>query len=212
MSNINNLPTTAAFNAKVNEIKNKIPNTTSLSTTTALNTADNKIPGHSKYITTSEFNRLKVKKLSARLAQANLASQNGIANFVKKTDFDDKLKSLNKKNYFKQSKTCTFWKWIKKITDILRKPFYRSRFNKDDETQLYLILQPLYYTLKGIGDTSKVASWKSKALSAEKRTTPTTTTNSFSPSVKWYNISNFCLIFKGICSKQKTQLLLLKIQ
>ena len=212
MSNINNLPTTAAFNAKVNEIKNKIPNTTNLSTTTALNTADNKIPRHSKYITTSEFNRLKVKKLSARLAQANLASQNGIANFVKKTDFDDKLKSLNKKNYFKQSKTCTFWKWIKKITDILRKPFYRSRFNKDDETQLYLILQPLYYTLKGIGDTSKVASWKSKGLSAEKRTTPTTTTNSFSPSVKWYNISNFCLIFKGICSKQKTQLLLLKIQ
>ena len=96
MSNINNLPTTAAFNAKVNEIKNKIPNTTSLSTSTALNTADNKIPGHSKYITTSEFNRLKVKKLSARLAQANLASQNGIANFVKKKDFDDKLKSLNK--------------------------------------------------------------------------------------------------------------------
>ena len=96
MSNINNLPTTAAFNAKVNEIKNKIPNTTNLSTTTALNTADNKIPGHSKYITTSEFNRLKVKKLSARLAQANLASQNGIANFVKKKDFDDKLKSLNK--------------------------------------------------------------------------------------------------------------------
>ena len=96
MSNINNLPTTAAFNAKVNEIKNKIPNTTNLSTTTALNTADNKIPGHSKYITTSEFNRLKVKKLSARLAQANLASQNGIANFVKKKDFGDKLKSLNK--------------------------------------------------------------------------------------------------------------------
>ena len=30
------------------------------------------------------------------LAQANLASKNDAANFVKKTDFDDKLKSLNK--------------------------------------------------------------------------------------------------------------------
>ena len=33
----------------------------------------------------------------ARLAQANLARKSGIADFVKKTDFDDKLKKLNKK-------------------------------------------------------------------------------------------------------------------
>ena len=32
----------------------------------------------------------------ARLAQENLASKSGIANLVKKTDFDDKLKNLNK--------------------------------------------------------------------------------------------------------------------
>ena len=48
---------------------------------------------------------LKTKKLSenfaARLAQANLASKNDIADFVKKIDFDDKLKNLNKKNPFK---------------------------------------------------------------------------------------------------------------
>ena len=31
------------------------------------------------------------------LAQANLPSKRDIANFVKKTDFDDKLKTLNKK-------------------------------------------------------------------------------------------------------------------
>ena len=33
----------------------------------------------------------------ARMAQANLASKNDIANFVKKTYFDDKLNNLNKK-------------------------------------------------------------------------------------------------------------------
>ena len=33
---------------------------------------------------------------AARLAPANLASKNDIANFIKKTDFDDKLKHLNK--------------------------------------------------------------------------------------------------------------------
>ena len=127
MSNINNLPTTAAFNAKVNEIKNKIPNTTNLSTTTALNTADNKIPGHSKYITTSEFNRLKVKKLSARLAQANLASQNGIVNFVKRTDFDDKLKSLNKKITSNKVKHALFENELKRLLT-----FYASLFIGQD--------------------------------------------------------------------------------
>ena len=38
---------------------------------------------------------------ATRLGQANLASKKDIANFIKKTDFDDKLKNLNKKSFFK---------------------------------------------------------------------------------------------------------------
>ena len=34
--------------------------------------------------------------MTARWAQANLASKSDIANFVKKIDFDDKQKNLNK--------------------------------------------------------------------------------------------------------------------
>ena len=87
-------------------------------------------------------------------------------------------------------------------------------FNNDG-AQLYLILQPFCYTLKRLGDTEKVISWKSKALSAKKLITSTTTDNSLSPSVKWYKNSNFCLIFKGSYLKQKkqkkTQLLPLQI-
>ena len=49
---------------------------------------------HDKYITTQEFNKLKSENFTARLAQVNLASKGGIGNFVKKTDFDDKLKML----------------------------------------------------------------------------------------------------------------------
>ena len=37
------------------------------------------------------------ENFAARLAQTNLASNNDIAYFVKKSDFDDKLKNLNKK-------------------------------------------------------------------------------------------------------------------
>lgn len=49
-----------------------------------------------RYITTQEF-KLTSENTAARLAKANLASKNGIADFIKRTDFGDKLKNLNKK-------------------------------------------------------------------------------------------------------------------
>ena len=39
---------------------------------------------HDKYITTQEFNKLKSEDISVRLSQANLATKNDIAHFVKK--------------------------------------------------------------------------------------------------------------------------------
>ena len=47
-----------------------------------------------------------VENFPARLAQANLASQNDVVNFAKKTDFDDKLKKLNKQ-VTSNKKRCT---------------------------------------------------------------------------------------------------------
>ena len=47
-------------------------------------------------ITTTEFNKLTAESFAARLARTDLASKSDIANFVKKTDFDDKLTNLNK--------------------------------------------------------------------------------------------------------------------
>ena len=44
---------------------------------------------------------------------------------------------------------------------------------------------------------------KSKDLSAEKLTTPTTTDNILSSSIKQYGNSNLCLRLKGRCLKQK---------
>ena len=42
--------------------------------------------------------------MASRLAQANVANKNYIASLVKKTDFDDKLKKLNKKVTLKKTK------------------------------------------------------------------------------------------------------------
>ena len=61
-----------------------------------------------KYITTPEFNKLTAEHFAARLAQSNLASNNDIANFVKKTDFDDKPKKILKKLLqIKQNMPCS---------------------------------------------------------------------------------------------------------
>ena len=98
MPKTTNLATSTALNDKINEVENKIPNITNLATTTTAVTAvENKISDRSKYVTTPEFNKITAEHFTARLAQANLAIKNDIANFLKKTDFDDKPKNLNKK-------------------------------------------------------------------------------------------------------------------
>ena len=43
---------------------------------------------HDKHSTTQEFNQLTSENVSARLKQADLASQNAITDYVKKIDFE----------------------------------------------------------------------------------------------------------------------------
>ena len=49
---------------------------------------------HDKYITTLEFNKLTSRNFTARLKQENLTIKNDVASFVKKTNFDNKLKNV----------------------------------------------------------------------------------------------------------------------
>ena len=61
---------------------------------------------HDKYITTEEFSKLTSDTFTARLAQANLASKYDSVDFIKKkTDFEDKPKNLNKKEWH-EKQTC----------------------------------------------------------------------------------------------------------
>ena len=85
--------TTLNGNAKINEVKNEIPSITNLATTTAFTGIENKKLDHSKSIITSKFT---AETVAARLAEAKLASKKDIPNFIKKTDFDDEMKNLNK--------------------------------------------------------------------------------------------------------------------
>ena len=89
------------------------------------------------------------------------------------TDFE--LKNLNKKLLQIKQNMC-----LLKMTLV----FLSVSYFNNDGAQHYLILPPLYYTLNRLGDTEKTVSWRSKGLSAEKLTTPTTTSNSLSQSIK----------------------------
>ena len=103
IASITNLATAVAINTSINEVNGKIPSITNLGAITALTAVQNKVPNVSnlvkktdcnKYITTQKFNKLTLQNFAARLAQANSANNSDIANFVKKTNFDDKLKNL----------------------------------------------------------------------------------------------------------------------
>ena len=58
---------------------------------TKIDKIEKKIPEREKYILTQELSKLVEKKFAERSKQANLASKNYIADFAKKTDFDEKL-------------------------------------------------------------------------------------------------------------------------
>ena len=74
-------------------MKIEIPSITTLATTTAL-TSVKKIHAHNKYINSPEFNKLTAKYFAARLSKTKLASKNDITDFIKETNFDDKLKNI----------------------------------------------------------------------------------------------------------------------
>ena len=60
-----------------------------------------------KYITTQEFNKLTSEYFASRFAQTNLASKNDFVNFVRKREFGNKLKKLNKTKHVEVEKKIT---------------------------------------------------------------------------------------------------------
>ena len=207
---ITNLATTAALNAKINEVKGKIPNITNLATTTALTAVENKIPNvsnlvkktdynrkiceienkitdhdHDKYITTQEFNKLTSENFTASLKQANLASKNDTVNFVKKKDFDNKIKDVtsSKNDLNKQSKnvkaisTKGFTKHLITEFSILNgaKYFYSETF------QNYLAFLLAKKCIKYFSGTTWIQSWKSNGMSEENIENITKSDSNFAP-------------------------------
>ena len=90
---------------------------------------------HDKYITTPEFNTLAADIFNARLVQANL---------ITKTDFDDKLSSLNRKITSSKSKHLLVENELKKLKKLIQVILFGKSHFKEDGTQNHLVFQPIY--------------------------------------------------------------------
>ena len=173
-------------NTKITEIEGKIPSINGLATNAALTAVENKIPNisslvkktqnntkitetekkltdhnHDKYITTLEFNTLAADVFNARLAKANL---------IKKSDFDAKLSSLDRKITSNISKHLLIENELKKLKKF-DSIYFRGKSHFEDGTQNYLVFQPIkryFKVIAGVGNGSYVYYWKSKGLSDER--------------------------------------------
>ena len=173
------------YNTKVSEIEKKITD-----------------HDHDKYITVPEFNKLTAENITVRLAQANLANKNDIANIVDKIDFDDKLKNLNKtKHLLVKNK-------FKKLQTFDSSLFISQKYFNNDGSQVFLIFKPT--TKLSFSFLDKISEWESKGLSNEKIKLPVTADKSLSPKLAWMNESGIRLRFTGSSFRQKFPTLTLK--
>ena len=84
---------------------------------------------------------------------------------------------------------------LKKVYIILRSKTLEIKYFFNDGSQIYVIFQTLYYTLKRQDNTEKLRYKNLKVCQPKKCTTPTSdNSNSLSPSIKYHEDSKFCLV------------------
>ena len=82
---------------------------------------------------------LTAEHFTTRLAQGNLESKNDIPSLVKKTDFDEKLKNLNKEVTSNKFKNVLVENKFKKLQIFDSSLCIGQSYFLNDEAQLYLI-------------------------------------------------------------------------
>ena len=131
-------------------VENKIPDVRSLVKETDYNTKMTEIEkkltdhNHDKYITTPEFNTLAADVFNARLKRANL---------VTKTDFHNSVSSLNGKITINKTKNESIENELRKLKTFDSSYFIGKSHFEEDDTQNYLVFQPLNKDFKVITNT-----------------------------------------------------------
>ena len=107
---------------------------------------------------------------------------------MKKTNFDDKIKSLNQKDNSNKANYSLVENELKKIQTFYSIYFIGKSHIEDNGTQNYLVFQSMYIYFKrvsGVDSGNYIYFWKSKGLSDENITAPTTNDYSLNPQLSY---------------------------
>ena len=134
---------------------------------------------------TPESNKLTSENFIARLKQANLASKTYIANFVKKTDFDNKLKNVtsNKNELNEPSKKVKVISTKELTKDLINKfnILDGAKYFSSGIFQSYLVFIAAKNYIKYFSGTTRINSWKSNGMSEENIENITKSNSNFAP-------------------------------
>ena len=121
---------------------------------------------------------------------------------ITKTDFDDKLSSINRKITSNKSKHILVENELNKVKTFDSGCFIGKSHFGEDGTQNYLVFQPMYRYFRLMTNTSNILSWQSKGLSNESITPPNT---NISPSIDYVG-NKIRIKFNGSCLKQSNKI------
>ena len=153
---------------------------------------------HDKHIITLEFNKLTAENFAGILEQENL---------VTKTDFNNKLSSLNsilnKIIVSNRTKHLVVENELKKLKTFDSSYFHGKSHFEEDGTQNHLVFQPMRRYFKTVGNSDcNILSWKSKGLSDEKINSIKKTDYGLNPYLDFHDINKIRVKFNGDCLKQ----------
>ena len=120
---------------------------------------------------------------------------------ITKTDFGANLSTLNRKVTENKAKTLLVGNELNKLKTFDPNGFIGKSHFEQDGTQNYLAFQPINEYLKLITNTDYISSWKSKGLFAESIKPPTTSDNSLTSALSYYDTKTR-VKFTGSCLKQ----------
>ena len=118
-----------------------------------------------------------------------------------KTDFDAKLSSLKKRVNTNKTKHLLVENEFKKLKTFDLSFFIGKNDFEENDTQNYLVFQPLNKYFKIITNTKYISSWKSKGLSDENITAPTTSDYKLNPKLGYFGTKTRAEL-RGTCLKQ----------
>ena len=121
---------------------------------------------------------------------------------ITKTDFDAKLSSLNRKIIQNKTKHLLVENELNKLKNFNLSYFIGKSHFEEDDTQNYLVFQPMCRYFKLNTDASFILSLQSKGLSNENIDPPTA---SLSPSINYVG-NKIRVKLNGSCLKQSNRL------